>query len=101
MNNNSLDQLRDIVKEYIPDYIEVVKYGIPTILYKGKNLIHFAEYKDHIGIYPGSEAIEVFKNDLKDFSTSKGTFRIPKDRPLPLMLFRKLLKFGIKRIDSK
>lgn len=100
-HKDALDTIRAVIKDLMPEYVEELKYGIPTVVYKGKNLIHFAEYKDHIGIYPGPEAITAFKNELKDFTLSKGTIRIPKDMDLPLELIRKLVQFRIKAIDLK
>ena len=56
--------------------------GMPTF-YMEKNIIHFAAFKTHIGIYPGAKAIEVFKEELQEYSTSKGAIRIPYQDPLP------------------
>lgn len=106
MNNpestsSELEKIRALIRELIPSYIEEIKYGIPTVIYKGKNLIHFAEYKDHIGIYPGPEAINAFKEELKTFGLSKGTIRIPRDLDLPIDLIKKIVQFRIKAIDQQ
>lgn len=106
MNNpestsSDLEKIRALIRELIPSYIEEIKYGIPTVIYKGKNLIHFAEYKDHIGIYPGPEAINAFKEELKTFGLSKGTIRIPRDLDLPIDLIKKIVQFRIKAIDQQ
>ncbi|HOY46392.1 MAG TPA: DUF1801 domain-containing protein [Candidatus Dojkabacteria bacterium] len=106
MNNpestsSDLEKIRALIRELIPSYIEEIKYGIPTVIYKGKNLIHFAEYKDHIGIYPGPEAINAFKEELKTFGLSKGTIRIPKELDLPINLIKKIVQFRIKAIDQQ
>ena len=53
---------------------------------KKHNLIQFAASKKHIGLYPGPEAVEAFSDRLKEYETSKGTIRLPYDRPLPLDL---------------
>lgn len=96
-----LDSIRAVIKELVPEYLEEIKYGIPTVIYKGKNLIHFAEFKQHIGIYPGPEAITVFKDELKGYTLSKGTIRISKEQSLPLDLIRKLVLFRLRAIDQK
>ncbi len=106
MNNpestsSDLEKIRALIQELIPNYKEKIKYGIPTVIYKGKNLIHFAEYKDHIGIYPGPEAINAFKEELKTFGLSKGTIRIPKELDLPIDLIKKIVQFRIKAIDQQ
>jgi len=83
-----------------PDLSQTISYGMPTIKFKKKNLIHFAAYKTHLGIYPGSQAIEDFKKELTGFDTSKGTIRINLDSKLPLDLIKKLANYGIKRINN-
>ena len=60
---------------------------MPTF-WKGQNLIHFAAFKKHIGLYPGGEATEVFAERLTEFDTGKGTIRLPHDKDLPLELIR-------------
>lgn len=78
---------------------EAISYGIPT--YKlGRNLVHFGVFKDHIGFFPTSSAIVAFSKDLTDFSTSRGTIRLPLDRPLPLALIRKIVTFRVKEISA-
>lgn len=60
---------------------------------KNHNLIHFAAFKKHIGLYPGAEAVEAFADKLKDFKTSKGTIQLPYDKPLPLDLIVQIAKW--------
>jgi uncharacterized protein YdhG (YjbR/CyaY superfamily) len=90
-----LQQLRRTIKEVAPGTTETVRYGIPTFQLNGKNLIHFAGYERHIGFYPGPRTIEAFRSDLKRFSTSRGAIQFPLDRPLPLALIRKMVRFGM------
>jgi uncharacterized protein YdhG (YjbR/CyaY superfamily) len=45
--------------------------------------------------------IEKFKNELKSFSTSKGTLHFPTDKPLPTALIRKLVKARVALNESK
>ncbi len=97
----TLDEIRRLIKKLVPDAIETISYGIPTYKYKGKNLIHFAAYGKHIGLYPGSQAIELFKGDLTDYKTSKGTIQFPLDKPIPLELVSKIVRSNIEEIDSK
>lgn len=92
-----LFSIRDYIKSISPeDIIEVISYGMPT--FKGtKNLIHFALNKSHIGIYPGSDAISFFKNDLKDYKTTKGAIHLPLDKTIPQQLLKKIYLYNIKK----
>ncbi len=49
---------------------------MPTY-WKNHNILHFAASKNHIGFYPGAEAVIEFKEELEKYSVSKGTIRIP------------------------
>jgi uncharacterized protein YdhG (YjbR/CyaY superfamily) len=94
-----LQQIRELVHSLAPGATEAISYGIPTFKLNG-NLVHFAGYPNHIGFYPGSEAIEVFKKELAGFKTSKGTIQFPLDQPLPMDLIKEITLFRIK-MNSK
>ena len=84
-----LREVRQIIREAIPQAQEKISWSMPTY-WKGKNLIHFAASKKHLGIYPGGEATTVFAKELKAYDTSKGTIRIPWKEPLPRDLLQKI-----------
>ncbi len=91
-----LSELRQSIKKTAPESTEAISYNIPTFKLNG-NLVHFAAYKNHIGFYPGSQAIEVFKNKLTKYETSKGTIQFPIDQPLPFALIKEIVKYRIKQ----
>ncbi|MBQ6452022.1 MAG: DUF1801 domain-containing protein [Solobacterium sp.] len=82
-----LQQVRDVIREVLPDVEETISWGMPTYRRK-QNLIHFAANRNHIGIYPGEEAVEAFADRLEGLSHDKGTIRISLKEPLPLELIR-------------
>ena len=65
---------------------------MPTYWNK-RNIIHFATFKKHIGLYPGDKAIENFGDCLKEYKTSKGGVQLPYDKPLPLQLIAEIAKW--------
>lgn len=99
-----LQSIRRTVKKAAPDAQEKISYQIPTFTL-GSNLIHFAAFKNHIGVYPGASAIEALQEDLAGYRTAKGTVQFPLDRPIPLKLIEKLVRFRIeersRRANSK
>ncbi|HVU31792.1 MAG TPA: DUF1801 domain-containing protein [Opitutaceae bacterium] len=90
-----LRQLRTTIQRAAPAAEETISYGIPTYRL-GRNLVHFGAFKDHISFFPTSSGITAFAKDLAGFSTSRGTIRLPLDRPLPLPLIRKIVAFRVK-----
>jgi uncharacterized protein YdhG (YjbR/CyaY superfamily) len=95
-----LEKVRAAIRKAAPDAEEAIKYQIPTFVLNG-NLIHFAGYKNHIGLYPGSKPIEEFKGELSRYEISKGTVRFPLDKPIPLGLIGKITKFCVRRNRDK
>jgi uncharacterized protein YdhG (YjbR/CyaY superfamily) len=81
-----LEQMRKAVANAAPGAVETIKYGIPTFTLGGRNLIHFAAYKNHIGFYPAPSGIEAFEKELAPYKAGKGTIQFPLDKPLPLKL---------------
>ncbi len=79
----------ETLKITLPNAEERISWSMPTF-WKGRNLIHFAAFKKHIGIYPGAEAVEVFSEQLKDYKTSKGAIQLPNNKPLPLDLIAEI-----------
>jgi len=97
---NSLEQLRQTIKAAAPGSEEVISYMMPAYKQNGA-LVYFGGYKTHIGFYPTSGAIEAFKKELSAYERSKGTIRFPIDKPLPLGLVSKIVKFRVKENEAK
>jgi uncharacterized protein YdhG (YjbR/CyaY superfamily) len=95
-----LESIRTAIKQSAPDAEEAIKYGIPTFVYNG-NLVHFAAFKEHIGFYPTSSGIRAFTKELYKYELSKGTVRFPADKPLPIGLIKKIVRFRVKENQKK
>ena len=91
-----LEELREAIRKHAPEATELISYGIPTFKL-GTNLVHFAAFKNHIGFYPGAGAITTFAKELKGYKTATGTVQFPLDKPLPLSLVSKIVKFRVKQ----
>ena len=87
-----LNELRRILRAALPEAKEKISWSMPTY-WKGRNIIHFAASKKHLGLYPGGEATTAFAEALKDFDVSKGTIRIPWNRDLPVELIQRIAKW--------
>jgi uncharacterized protein YdhG (YjbR/CyaY superfamily) len=89
---NALEQLRHTIKQAAPMATETISYGMPAFK-QNKVLVYYAAYKHHIGFYPTPKPIVHFKEELKKYNTSKGAIQFPIDKPLPLTLIKKIVKF--------
>jgi uncharacterized protein YdhG (YjbR/CyaY superfamily) len=68
--------VRMAIKQALPDATEKISWQMPTF-WLGSNLIHFAAQENHLGIYPGEEAMKHFAPHLIDYKTSKGAVQFP------------------------
>ena len=91
-----LKQIRAIIKKAAPGAEETISYAMPAFKLKGRHLIYFAGYKNHIGLYPAPRGNEAFKKELSVYKIGKGTVQFPLDKPMPLNLITRIVKFKIK-----
>ncbi len=91
-----LEKMRQIIRKVAPEAEEAISYQIPTFKMKGKNLVHFAAFKNHIGFYPTSSGIEAFKKELSPYKGAKGSVQFPIKEPIPYDLVKKIVIFRIK-----
>jgi uncharacterized protein YdhG (YjbR/CyaY superfamily) len=96
----ALERVRSIVKQAVPDAEEAIAYGMPTFKYKKKNLFHFAAFKDHMSLFPTSEPVEVFRDQLKGFKVSKGTIQFTEGHPVPEATIKALVAHRMQSIDK-
>jgi uncharacterized protein YdhG (YjbR/CyaY superfamily) len=98
---STLTKIRAAIRSAVPPGAsETISYRIPAFKHKGV-LVWFAAFSDHCSLFPTAEVIQAFKNELKDFSISKGTIHFPVNKPLPTALVKKLVKARVARSESK
>ena len=95
-----LTELRNVILKAAPEATEKISYKMPAFHWK-ENLIYIAAYKNHIGIYPTSKPIIHFREELKNYKSSKGAFQIPLNQEIPKDLIEKIVTFRIESIKQK
>lgn len=94
-------ELRAIVRSAVPaEAKEIISYRIPAFERDGV-LVWFAAFSNHCSLFPTASVIETFRDELKHFSTSKGTVHFRLDKPLPTALIKKLVKARVKEKQLK
>ena len=95
---NALTKMRAAIRSAVPkDAEEIISYGIPAFK-TNKVLVWFAAFSDHCSLFPAATIIEKFKNELKPYSTSKGTIHFPLNKPLPITLIKKIVKARVSQM---
>lgn len=94
-----LQRIREIVNTTVPEAEETISYGMPAFEYKGKYLVGFYVYKNHLSLFPTAKPIEALKNKLKDFQLSKGTIQFTLNNTIPSPIIRNIILYRIDEID--
>lgn len=84
-----MNQIRRAIHTALPAAESVISYNMPAVRENGI-VIYYAAYKEHIGIYPKPSGVKAFAKELAQFEGSKGTIKLPLDKPLPLDLLTKI-----------
>ena len=96
----ALRDIRKTIRAAAPKAEEVISYQMPGYKQNGM-VVFFAGYKNHIGFYPTGSGIEKFKNEFAKYKWSKGAVQFPLEKPLPLALIKKIVKFKLKENEEK
>ena len=91
----TLQKVRATIRRAAPQADETISYQMPTFKLEG-NLVHFAAFKNHIGLYPTPSGTERFRKELSSYETGKGSIRFPLDKPIPYDLIAKIVKFRVR-----
>lgn len=95
-----LYSVRETVLLSAPGAEEALAYGIPTFKVHGKNLVHFGGFAKHIGFYPTPSGIKKFRSELAKYETAKGSVKFPVNKPLPITLIRKIVKYRLAEVEK-
>lgn len=95
-----MQQIRDAVKQAVPDATETINYGIPTFQVGGKNMVHYGPGKEHVGFYATPDGHEEFEDELNKFKRGKGSVQFPLDEPLPIELITRMSVFRSEQLKK-
>ena len=93
-----LQQMREAIHAAAPEAEETISYGMPAF-HQRVNLVYYAGYKNHIGFYPTASPIAHFADELRGFKTSKGAIQFPMDKPLPVELIMRIVKWRLSEAE--
>jgi len=96
-----LEKMRETIRKAAPGAVEAISYEMPTFKLNGKNLVHFAAWKNHIGFYPTPSATASFQKELSAYKGARGSVQFPMDRPIPYALVRRIVLFRVKEQQAK
>ncbi|HOE05026.1 MAG TPA: DUF1801 domain-containing protein [Bacteroidales bacterium] len=93
--SEKLKTIRKIIQEAAPDAVENMAYGMPSYKLKGRPLVYFAAFKNHIGFYATPNAHAEFAQELASYKHGKGSVQFPLDKALPYDLIGQMVEFRV------
>lgn len=98
---SALSKIRRAIRDTAPKAVETISYKMPTFKHNGDFLVSFAAWGKHIGIYPMPAGTKAFQKELSPYKAAKSTARFPIEKPLPLRLIRKIVKYRMKENSER
>jgi uncharacterized protein YdhG (YjbR/CyaY superfamily) len=93
---STLQKLRQMILEVIPDAEQGISYQLPAFRIQGKVVAGFAAFKNHLSYLPHSGSVfPELKEEVTPYRTSTGALQFPIDMPLPKPLVEKLVRVRI------
>lgn len=96
----TLGRIRKLIAKAAPEAEEAMKYQIPTFVLNG-NLVHFAAFEHHVGLYPTPSGIVQFQKELAGYRTAKGSIQFPLDQEIPYALIQQIVEFRVEENRAK
>ena len=89
-----LENVRSMIRAAAPDARERIGYQMPAFALNG-DLIYFAAFKKHLGIYPPVTGDTALQEAIAPFRGEKGNLKFPFDEPIPYDLISKVIEFRV------
>jgi uncharacterized protein YdhG (YjbR/CyaY superfamily) len=96
-----LERLRTLAQEAAPQATEAIKWGCPAWVHpSGTILFMISGHAKHGNITLTPSTREAFDADLADFSTGKGSIKLPYGQPVPDDLLRRMITFRVREHED-
>jgi uncharacterized protein YdhG (YjbR/CyaY superfamily) len=96
-----LREIRQIIIKNAPEAEESIGYGMPAYKLNKKPLVYFAAFKNHIGFYATPTGHQAFSDELSKYKQGKGSVQFPINKPMPLDLIERIVKFRVEQNSKK
>ncbi|MGH4031051.1 iron chaperone [Actinomycetota bacterium Odt1-20B] len=97
----TLEQVRALAEEAVPDAGEAIKWGSPAWVHpSGTILFVMSGHAKHANVVFTPSTREAFDAELADFSTGKGSVKLPYGEPVPDDLLRQMIAFRVREHED-
>jgi uncharacterized protein YdhG (YjbR/CyaY superfamily) len=85
-----LERVRESIRAALPEAEERFRYGMPAVMLSERYALHYAGWKNHVGLYPIPRLPEPLEAEIAPYRTHKDSVRFPYSEPIPLDLIKRL-----------
>lgn len=98
---DALEHVRTVSMKIVPDAEDTIGYGIPVLKYRRQYLLGFAQFKNHMSIFPGAAPIEALHEELSGYKISRGTVQFTLDNLIPDTTLEEIIKICLERVQAR
>lgn len=95
-----LNRLRQLTRETVPEAAESFSYGLIGYKYKGRPLVYYGGFKNHIGFYATPNGHEAFASEFSKYKQGKGSVQLPLNEELPYELVKRVLEYRVQTLGG-
>lgn len=97
----TVEEIRAAIRSAAPpEATEIISYRMPAFKHR-RVLVWYGAFSDHCSFFPTSAVLQEFKDQLKDYATSKGTVKFPNGERIPTALIKEMVKSRIAKSKPK
>jgi len=85
-----LFEIRAIGFDVFSDAEETIYHRVPTFMIRGKDILNYGAYKDHITLYIGYDMADFLKSAYPQYHYTKAAMQIPHEDCFPWELIREI-----------
>ena len=101
VSRTALEGVRGVLRESVPDAVETISYGIPTVKLDGKMLLSYAAFAKHCSLFPASgDVMATLGGELAPYFVEKATLRFPPSAPIPRDLLERVIAVRVAEVRS-
>ena len=101
VSRTALEGVRGVLRESVPDAVETISYGIPTVKLDGKMLLSYAAFAKHCSLFPASgDVMAALGDELAPYFVEKATQRFPPSAPIPRDLLERVIAVRVAEVRS-
>src|SRR5690625_4335881 len=78
-----LRRIRGVIRAEVPESKEKMRYGIAAVMLGGRYAMHYAGWKNHIGLYPVPRLPEPLESEVGPYRSGKDSSSSHTRAPCP------------------